>query len=188
MCVSTESLQVLRRLGAILSDYPLEQYVRDAKIDSLLYEGNRRQSRPRTSVFRKIIRDQRGALTISSLFGDSSTAVPCIRVCATAPRCSRPRSPTSTQSLPPSPTCWSSRAASLGTSIGSLQAVPFLLGLADLLIGWLLLRQADIALRTLDQQPSSRDQAFYRGKVVAAKFFATNVSSRADRAASHGRA
>jgi len=56
--------------------------------------------------------------------------------------------------------------------------VPFLLGLADLLIGWLLLRQADIALRTLDQQPSSRDQAFYRGKVVAARFFASTVLPR----------
>jgi hypothetical protein len=59
-----------------------------------------------------------------------------------------------------------------------LQAVPFLLGLADLLIGWLLLRQAGIALRTVDQQPSSRDQAFYRGKVVVAEFFATNVLPR----------
>jgi hypothetical protein len=59
-----------------------------------------------------------------------------------------------------------------------LQAVPFLLGLADLLIGWLLLHHADIALRTLAQQPSPRDQAFYRGKVVAAKFFASTVLPR----------
>jgi hypothetical protein len=42
----------------------------------------------------------------------------------------------------------------------------------------LLLRHADIALRTLDQQPAARDQAFYRGKVVAAKFFAANVLPR----------
>jgi hypothetical protein len=59
-----------------------------------------------------------------------------------------------------------------------LQAVPFLLGLADLLIGWLLLRQADIALRTLDQQPAARDLAFYSGKVAVAKFFAANVLPR----------
>ena len=59
-----------------------------------------------------------------------------------------------------------------------LQSVPFLLGLADLLIGWLLLGQADIALRMLDQQPTARDQAFYRGKVVAGRFFALTILPR----------
>jgi hypothetical protein len=48
----------------------------------------------------------------------------------------------------------------------------FLLALGDLVIGWLLLRQADIALSALTAGPSARDIAFYEGKVVAAKFFA----------------
>nr|MDT0526064.1 acyl-CoA dehydrogenase family protein [Streptomyces sp. DSM 41633] len=57
--ILTESLQTLGGSG-YLQDYPIEQYIRDAKIDSL-YEGT-------TAVqaldffFRKIVRDQGGAL------------------------------------------------------------------------------------------------------------------------------
>jgi len=46
-----------------------------------------------------------------------------------------------------------------------------LLALGDLVIGWLLLRQADIALTKLTAGASARDVAFYEGKVSAAKFF-----------------
>ena len=40
-------------------------------------------------------------------------------------------------------------------------------------------------MTALDGQPSDRDQAFYRGKITAATFFATNVLPRlsADRRA-----
>jgi len=55
-----------------------------------------------------------------------------------------------------------------------LQSVPFLLGLGDLLIGWLLLRHGGIALRALDQD-AARDREFYRGKVAVARFFAATV-------------
>ena len=66
-----------------------------------------------------------------------------------------------------------------------LQSVPFLLAVGDLLIGWLLLWHAEVAMTALDGQPSDRDQAFYRGKITAATFFATNVLPRlsADRRA-----
>jgi hypothetical protein len=59
-----------------------------------------------------------------------------------------------------------------------LQSVPFLLAVGDLLIGWLLLRQAEIAFGALDQDPSDTDRDFYRGKIVAATFFAKNVLPR----------
>jgi Acetyl-CoA dehydrogenase C-terminal like len=56
-----------------------------------------------------------------------------------------------------------------------LRAVPFLLSVADLLIGWLLLWHAEVAL---DAGASERDGAFYRGKVAAAVFFAETVLPR----------
>ena len=45
----------------------------------------------------------------------------------------------------------------------------------DLVIGWLLLRQAEVALRALAGAPTARDRAFYEGKVAAARFFAAQV-------------
>ena len=59
-----------------------------------------------------------------------------------------------------------------------LASVPFLLAVGDLLIGWLLLLHAEIALKALDGEIADRDRAFYDGKVAAAKFFAKNVLPR----------
>jgi hypothetical protein len=59
-----------------------------------------------------------------------------------------------------------------------LESVPFLLAVGDVLIGWLLLRGAEIALKAIDAGPSDRDRAFYEGKVTAANFFAKNVLPR----------
>ena len=59
-----------------------------------------------------------------------------------------------------------------------LESVPFLLAVGDLLIGWLLLQQAEIALNALDSDLSDRDRSFYTGKVAAANFFAKNVLPR----------
>jgi hypothetical protein len=59
-----------------------------------------------------------------------------------------------------------------------LGSVRFLLAVGDLVIGWLLMRQAEIALTALDQGASGDEQHFYRGKVAAAKFFAANVLPR----------
>ena len=50
-----------------------------------------------------------------------------------------------------------------------------LYALGDLVVGWLLLRQAEVALAALDAGPAARDEAFYAGKVAAAKFFARQV-------------
>jgi hypothetical protein len=47
-----------------------------------------------------------------------------------------------------------------------------LLCLGDLVIGWLLLRQAAVAVDALAGSPSEKDTAFYQGKIAAARFFA----------------
>ena len=44
----------------------------------------------------------------------------------------------------------------------------------DLVIGWLLLRQAEVAIAALDAGASGRDKDFYEGKVATAKWFAQN--------------
>ena len=59
-----------------------------------------------------------------------------------------------------------------------LESVAFLLAVGDLVIGWLLLPRAEIALNALDGDPSDRDRDFYAGKVAAANFFAKNVLPR----------
>jgi len=59
-----------------------------------------------------------------------------------------------------------------------------LLALGDLIIGWLLVRQAEVATAALDSGrgdgPSGHrgDADFYAGKIAAARFFAENVLPR----------
>ena len=55
-----------------------------------------------------------------------------------------------------------------------------LMAAGDLVIGWLLLRQAEVAKAALDAGASAKtitqkDVAFYEGKIAAASFFARNV-------------
>jgi len=50
-----------------------------------------------------------------------------------------------------------------------------LLAAGDLVVGWLLLRQAEIAKAALAAGPSEKDRRFYEGKVAAASFFARTV-------------
>jgi hypothetical protein len=59
-----------------------------------------------------------------------------------------------------------------------LGSVRYLLAVSDLLIGWLLLVQADIARAALDSGPSASDEAFYRGKIATSAFFAKNMLPR----------
>ena len=47
-----------------------------------------------------------------------------------------------------------------------------------LVVGWLLLRQADVALAALEAGATGKDVDFYTGKVAAAQFFARNVLPR----------
>jgi hypothetical protein len=55
-----------------------------------------------------------------------------------------------------------------------LASVRFLLAVGDLLIGWRLLAQADVAHAAL-AAGSTNSKAFYQGKSASAKFFANNV-------------
>jgi len=169
------SLQTLGGSG-FLQDYPIEQYIRDSKIDSL-YEGTT-GIQGMDLFFRKILRDQGAALR--SLLAD---------VAATA------------NADDPSGALKTERAAlaegiaqvegiltaMTQFTVGSLEdpeelykaglnTTRLLLGLGDLILGWLLVRQAEVALRALETSDSDRD--FYQGKVTSARFFTSTVLPR----------
>ena len=55
-----------------------------------------------------------------------------------------------------------------------LGSVRYLMAVGDLLIGWLLLKQAEVALGKLDAGDDA-DKAFYEGKIAVASFFAKNM-------------
>ena len=173
----TESLQTFGGSG-FLQDYPIEQYIRDAKIDSL-YEGTT-AIQAQDFFFRKIVRDHGASLThlvtqIES-FIDSDHAraelADSRKGLATAVDDLQGWVATMTGYLVDS-----QQDASELYRVG-LESVRFLMAVGDLLIGWLLLRQAEIALTALDGDPSPADQAFYAGKVTTAKFFVKNMLPR----------
>src|ERR1700678_1159087 len=173
----TESLQTFGGSG-FLQDYPIEQYIRDAKIDSL-YEGTT-AIQAQDFFFRKIVRDQGSALghlvTQIESFIDSEEARPELvdarKQLATAVDDVQGWVATMTGYL-----IDSQQSASELYRVG-LESVRFLLAVGALLIGWLLLRPAETALTALDGDPSPADSAFYAGKVVCAKFFVKNVLPR----------
>jgi len=55
-----------------------------------------------------------------------------------------------------------------------LQANRVLHALAEVIIGWLLLGHAALALEKIDEA-SEKDRAFYEGKIASARFFCANV-------------
>ncbi len=167
----TESLQTFGGSG-FLQDYPIEQYIRDAKIDSL-YEGTT-AIQAQDFYFRKIIRDKGVALAhvagqIEELIKNES---------------GNGRMKTERELLSKALEDVQGMAASLTGYLMSAQEDPkniykvglgsvrFLMSVGDLVIGWLLQRQATVALEALDAGASGSDRAFYEGKIAVASFFA----------------
>ena len=170
----TESLQTFGGSG-FLQDYPVEQYIRDAKIDSL-YEGTT-AIQAQDFFFRKIIRDKGQALAfvageIEQLIKnqDGNGRLKAEReLLATALG--------DVQSMAASLTGYLMAAQEDPKSIYKvgLGSVRFLLAVGDLVIGWLLLKQAAVAIKALDEGATGDDRAFYEGKIASASFFAKNM-------------
>ena len=167
--LGTESLQTFGGSG-FTQDWPLEQYVRDAKIDTL-YEGT-------TAIqgldffFRKIIKDNGRALT--KLAKEMGAFVATGGNNAT-------------------------EKAVLGKALEEMQAIigllvthalasqekpdeiykcglnttRLLMSVGDVIISWLLLRQADIAATKIGSA-SGKDKDFYEGKIAASRYFIHN--------------
>ncbi len=175
----TLSLQTLGGSG-FLQDYPMEQYIRDAKIDSL-YEGTT-GIQSLDFFFRKMIRDQGAA--VGALLAEISEFA--------AADNGNGRLKTERAALAEGIAHIEAMLATMtGFVIGSMErpeeiykvglnSVRLLLAFGDLIIGWLLARQAEVARRALDDGDSlpESDRDFYTGKLAAARFFATTVLPR----------
>lgn len=168
-----QSLQTFGGSG-YLQDYPIEQYLRDAKIDSL-YEGT-------TAIqgldffFRKMVRDQFKAVfhlasqiteTIKGGGGQDSLAAE-RELLATALD--------DVQATVGKLGEWAmaSQEDSANLYRVGLNTTRLLMMFGDLVVGWLLLRQAEVAQAALDAGATDKDVDFYTGKVAAAKWFAHN--------------
>ena len=168
--LGTESLQTFGGSG-FTQDWPLEQYVRDAKIDTL-YEGT-------TAIqgldffFRKVVKDGGRAL---GLLGKEI------------------------QAFTESGGVHAAEKQALAKALGDLNGIigvlvghamasqeksdeiykvglntsRALMAVGDIIISWLLLRQADIAAEKLPTA-TGKDADFYTGKIASAKFFVTTV-------------
>src|SRR3954447_19991961 len=165
-----QSLQVLGGSG-YLQDYPIEQYLRDAKIDTL-YEGTT-AIQGMDLFFRKIVRDKGNAL--ASLLEEIAEFA---KSDAGNGQLKNERALLTTaledvQGMVASLVGFLTESAQDGRNVYKvgLNSTRLLMALGDLVIGWLLLRQAEVALTKLTA--GGRDETFYAGKVSAARFFAT---------------
>jgi alkylation response protein AidB-like acyl-CoA dehydrogenase len=175
------SLQTLGGSG-FLQDYPMEQYIRDSKIDSL-YEGTT-AIQSLDFYFRKTVKDQGAAVkellaevtAFASVQDDQEDGRLKTERAAIAEGVGHVEAMLDTLT---------------GFLLGSLeqpeeiykigqQSVRVLLAFGDLIVAWLLARQAEVAGQALDNGDAltASDRDFYTGKLAAARFFATTVLPR----------
>ena len=174
----TLSLQTLGGSG-FLQDYPIEQYIRDAKIDSL-YEGTT-GIQSLDLFFRKIIRDNGQAFgTLLGKIRDFAAADGG-NGRLKAERAALAEGAAHVEAMAATMTGFLMASAEQPAEIYKvgLNTTRLLMALGDLVIGWMLLTHAEIALRRLDEIPAdAADRDFYAGKVGAARFFAATVLPR----------
>jgi alkylation response protein AidB-like acyl-CoA dehydrogenase len=157
-----------------LQDYPIEQYIRDAKIDTL-YEGT-------TAIqgldffFRKMIRDQFQAIT--KLAGDITDTVKNGGGADTlgTERELLGRCLEDVQGIVGAMGGWALKSQEDVTELYKVgqNTTRLLMASGDLIIGWLLLRQAEVAQAALAAGAKGADEEFYVGKVATARWFARN--------------
>lgn len=168
-----QSLQTFGGSG-YLQEYPIEQYIRDAKIDTL-YEGTT-AIQGQDYFFRKIVRNQGQALT--------SLAEEIKKFLAEA---------VGGEQLAAARDTLAGAAVDLEAIVGvmltdlaatekdvksiykvGLNTTRLLLASGDVVIAYLLLKGAAVAAEKLPTA-AAKDVAFYQGKIAAATFFTRNV-------------
>ncbi|MDL4813522.1 acyl-CoA dehydrogenase [Actinomadura opuntiae] len=176
--LGAESLQTFGGSG-FLQEYPVEQYIRDSKIDTL-YEGTT-AIQGQDLFFRKILRDNGEALKVLAgeirAFAESEAGNGRLK----NERALLGRALDDVQGM---------LDPMIGWALGSMEnpkelykvglnTSRLLLALGDLIVAWLLCRQAEVALTALGGgDVSASDKDFYTGKVAAAQFFCQTVLPR----------
>jgi alkylation response protein AidB-like acyl-CoA dehydrogenase len=148
-------------------DYPIEQYIRDQKIDSL-YEGTT-HIQALDLIFRKIARD--GGSTLKRLLGQVQVTVERNE----GGEALAPERAALARALGDVQGTFMALLGKMGESLYhvGMQGNRVLAALAELVIGWLLVRHAARALERRAERPA--DRAFYDGKIASARFFCKNV-------------
>jgi alkylation response protein AidB-like acyl-CoA dehydrogenase len=180
--LGTESLQTFGGSG-FLTDYPIEQYVRDAKIDTL-YEGTT-AIQGQDLFFRKIVRDRGRALR------DLSTQITQWVTAEGGNGQLKEERALLQQGLDDVGAIVATMINDLGSSVPGvaaskiadprnvykvgLNATRLLMALGDLICAWLLLRGAEVALDRLNEDLTPGEKAFYEGKVASGRWFARTV-------------
>ncbi|KOX11224.1 acyl-CoA dehydrogenase [Nocardiopsis sp. NRRL B-16309] len=171
-----ESLQTLGGSG-FLQEYPIEQYIRDAKIDTL-YEGTT-AIQAQDFFFRKIVRN--GGVALGKLAGEIKDFA---------------RSEAGNGQLKEERALLLEAAENVEEMVGlmvnhamaaaedkrelykvGLNSTRLLFAFGDVVLAWLLLRQAEVALTKVDGADAA-DRDFYTGKIAAARFFADQFLPR----------
>ena len=168
--LGTESLQTFGGSG-FLQEYPIEQYVRDAKIDSI-YEGTT-AIQGQDFFFRKIVKNQGAAL--GQIAGEIQAFLDAEG--SAELKESRALLATALEDVNAIVGHMFNDLMASQEEISNIYKVAqntsrLLLAVGDVVVAWLLLRQAEIALAALAGDPG-KDKDFYTGKVAAAKFFAS---------------
>ena len=177
--LGTESLQTFGGSG-FLTDYPIEQYVRDAKIDTL-YEGTT-AIQGQDLFLRKIVKDQgRGLADLSAqitqwLGAESGNGQ------------LKEERALLQQALDDVGAIVAIMINDLGMSMpGAANSNPrnvykvglnttrLLMALGDVICAWLLLRGAEVALDRLNADLTPAEKSFYEGKVGSGRWFARTV-------------
>ena len=177
--LGTESLQTLGGSG-FLQDYPIEQYVRDAKIDTL-YEGTT-AIQGMDLFFRKIVKDGGKALGFvanevqqfaENAEGDARLKVDREYLAKGLDDAQAILGAVFNDLMSANPADENGDIKNI-YKVG-LNTTRLVYVLGDVVVAWLLLRGAEVALAALDAGATGTDKDFYEGKVAAASFFARNV-------------
>jgi alkylation response protein AidB-like acyl-CoA dehydrogenase len=177
--LGTESLQTFGGSGFLI-DYPIEQYVRDAKIDTL-YEGTT-AIQAQDLFLRKIVKDRGRALA------DLSTQI--ARWIGTEGGNGQLKEERALlqQALEDVGAIVATMindlgAAAPGTATSDLRnvykvglnATRLLMAIGDVICSWLLLRGSEVALDRLNTHLAPNEKSFYEGKVASGRWFARTV-------------
>jgi alkylation response protein AidB-like acyl-CoA dehydrogenase len=169
----TESLQTLGGSG-YLQDYPIEQYIRDVKIDTL-YEGTT-AIQALDFFFRKIVSDGGVAFTyVTDRIRDFAEAGAGGRLKQEQAKLLAALADVLAMTDALKANLLAAQRDPKQIYNVGLGSVRFLMAVGDLIIGWRLLVQAQVALAALDAGADASDAEFYAGKIAAARFFTANV-------------
>jgi alkylation response protein AidB-like acyl-CoA dehydrogenase len=175
--LTAESLQTLGGSG-YLQDYPIEQYIRDSKIDTL-YEGTT-AIQGQDFFFRKIVKD--GGVALTWLAGQIQATIDA-EVGNGRLKEERALLATALADVQGMLTAMFGHLSGAQEDMTALYKVAqnttrLLLATGDLITAWLLIRQSEVALGALSGAVSEKDRLFYEGKLAATRFFATQVLPR----------